>query len=197
MFLDIFDDDSNTVFRDMIMLALCGILSIFVIILPFINEVNKKVDGDLKSPGDMNIEMFWADNQNIDLDLYVQSPDDAPVFYGRSNGVSLNLLRDDVGFANDISNKNYENVFARNVFTNQEYIINVSWFSGELHAVPDAKFYVIVTIRNKNGNRVQYRFDNVLKTVKEEITVIRFSINDEYKMDENSKHQTYISLKVN
>ena len=60
--LDLFnDDDTGTVFRDTIMLALAGFVAIVILVLPFINpEAKQSEDGD-RAPGNVVIEVQWQD----------------------------------------------------------------------------------------------------------------------------------------
>ncbi len=59
--LDLFgEDDSGTVFRDVIMLALAGFVAIVLLLLPFINPEAKQAAGEAKAPGNVIVEIQVA-----------------------------------------------------------------------------------------------------------------------------------------
>ena len=70
---DLFDEDSSaTLFRDVIMLALAGFVTLVMLLLPHINP--KAIAEDTaKSPGNMTVELRWPDDINADVDLWVEA----------------------------------------------------------------------------------------------------------------------------
>ena len=102
------EEDTGTVFRDTIMLALAGFVSVVVLLLPHINPKAKEADPGVTAPGNVIIEAQWADGLDADVDLWVRAPGDRPVGYSNKAGKIFNLLRDDLGKPLDITNLNYE-----------------------------------------------------------------------------------------
>ena len=84
--LDDFDDiGSDTVFRDVILLALIGFVAMVVMLLPHINQAEVEAQ-DHKAPGNVIVEMHWPQDKPFDVDLWVQGPGDGPVgFWNKGN----------------------------------------------------------------------------------------------------------------
>ena len=71
---DLFGSDSDstsTVFRDIIFLALAGFVAVVILLLPHINPPKNDEQKDIPPPGNMMVEMFWTDDYDIDVDLWV------------------------------------------------------------------------------------------------------------------------------
>ena len=121
---DLFDEDSSaTLFRDVIMLALAGFVTLVMLLLPHINP--KAVAEDTsKSPGNMTVELRWPDEINADVDSWREAPADVPVGYSNKGGEVFNLLRDDLGATADLTGLNYEFTYSRGV-PKGEYAVNV------------------------------------------------------------------------
>lgn len=67
--LDSFETDSgDTVFRDVIMLALAGFIAIVIILLPHLNPPAKAVEA-APPPGNIIVEIRWPDDLDTDVDL--------------------------------------------------------------------------------------------------------------------------------
>lgn len=109
---DLGDDTSSTVFRDVIFLALAGFVAVVMMLLPHLNPPTK-AEQDIASPGNVVVEISWASDINADVDLWVEAPGDVPVGYSNRGGNIFNLLRDDLGFFQDLSNINYEVSYSR------------------------------------------------------------------------------------
>ena len=108
-------DDSGTVFRDVILLALAGFVFITVLLLPHINPKAKDGEGATDPPGNVIAEMRWDDKLRTDVDLWVQAPGDVPVGYSNKSGLIFNLLRDDLGSHADPTDVNFETSFSRGI----------------------------------------------------------------------------------
>jgi hypothetical protein len=86
------EDDSDTVFRDVIFLALAGFVAIVLLLLPHLNPP-AKAEEEARSPGNVIVEIRWPDEINADVDLWVEAPGDVPVGYSNKGGTIFNLLR--------------------------------------------------------------------------------------------------------
>ena len=84
------DDNSNTIFRDVILLALSVFVVIVVMLLPFIAKKEKSV---LDSPSAVAVEVRWPYEQDIDIDTWVMTPDGEAVGYNYKNGLIASLPR--------------------------------------------------------------------------------------------------------
>jgi hypothetical protein len=174
--LDPLEDESGVVFRDMIMLALMGFVTIVILIIPYINPVAKPVQKE-QAPGNVIVEIRWPDELNTDVDLWVQGPGDAPVGYARQSGRIFNLLRDDLGHRRDASNLNYEISYSRGVLPG-EYIVNVHLFSNVARVFPVPVTIVVSVKTSADEPARQILASKVsLAYVNQEITVFRFHLS--------------------
>ena len=109
-------DDSDTVFRDLILLMLTGFVTVAVLMLAHVNpKAQAAVSKDSEPPGNVMVEANWPPDLDSDVDLWVQAPGDVPVGYSNKGGAVFNLLRDDLGQQLDLSGLNYEGSHARGV----------------------------------------------------------------------------------
>lgn len=165
------DDEDNNVWIAMIMK-----LTLFFMIVAALSQIKaseaKKFEQE--PPGAILIELFWSDDINADVDLWVEGPTGGPVGYSRRSNQLFSLLRDDLGKYNDLSGKNYENVYSRGIAAG-DYVINSMLYRGD---VSDLPVKVVVSVRSPNGNTTTQigSFDHVIKRVGDEDTVVRFSL---------------------
>jgi hypothetical protein len=118
-------DDSDIVFRDLILLMLTGFVTVAVLMLAHINpEAAAASAKDTAPPGNVMVEANWPPTMDSDVDLWVQAPGDVPVGYSNKGGAVFNLLRDDLGHQLDLSGLNYESSYSRGVVPG-EYTINL------------------------------------------------------------------------
>lgn len=174
-----------------------------VMALPFVQPLQKKPAAkteEVKSAGDMMVEIHWPDKVDIDIDLWVKSPDDErPVGYSNRAGKTFNLLRDDLGKSNDSTDRNYEMAYARGLPPG-EYIINIHYFAdrepGGLHEVPVELVISIKANAPGNGSMKQIITRKaMLRVLGEEITVVRFSIDESGELVKDSVNDLYEELR--
>ncbi len=176
--IDFFDDESGaTVFRDVIMLALAGFVMIVMLLLPHINPraANKQ---EARSPGNVIVELRWADAIDADVDLWVEGPGDSPVGYSNKDGAVFNLLRDDLGRDSDLTNLNYEFSYSRGVPAG-EYTVNVHLYrySGGYFPLPVT---VAVSVKGTDSSSSHRLLNTELDLLHEgqETTVFRFQLDE-------------------
>ena len=94
--LDPFEGDQGheTVFRDVIFLALAGFVAVVLLLLPHVHPP-KEAEAAIRSPGNVIVEMHWPSDMPVDVDLWVQAPNENPVGFWNMGGPTFNLLRDD------------------------------------------------------------------------------------------------------
>ena len=118
-------DDSDIVFRDLILLMLTGFVTVAVLMLAHINPKAAAASAkDTAPPGNVMVEANWPPGMDSDVDLWVQAPGDMPVGYSNKGGAVFNLLRDDLGHQLDLSGLNYESSYSRGVVPG-EYTVNL------------------------------------------------------------------------
>ncbi len=160
--------------------------------LPFVQPIQKKEEAkkeEVKSAGDMLVEIHWPDKIDIDIDLWVKSPDDErPVGYSNRAGKTFNLLRDDLGKANDSTDRNFEIAYARGL-PSGEYVVNVHYFMNhELGSkTPEVPVDMIISTKSTDGSMKQIVIRKaVLRVVGEELTVVRFTMDEKGELVKDS-----------
>ena len=187
------EDQSNTVFRDVTLLALSGFVAIVLLLLPWLNLKTKQEL--IKEPvGSVIIELFWPKDIDADLDLWVKGPNDGPVGYSKPSGVVFNLLRDDRGMTGDYTPLNYEISFTRGISPG-EYQANVHLFK---HDANRSKIQATVSASLVTPDR-EYRkqiLEKSIYLIKEgkEKTVLRFKLDNNFNLVSGSVNSLRKSL---
>lgn len=181
------DDGGNTVFRDVIFLALAGFVAMVLLLLPHLNPPAVAEEGT-PAPGNVIVEISWPEKIDADVDLWVQAPGDVAVGYSNKGGLIFNLLRDDLGGQADVTEINYEVSYSRGI-PEGEYTVNVHLYrdmSGRLplpvtvsvsvKAAPDLAAKRILTTKLKLDHQGQ------------EITAFRFELDADGRLVAGSVH---------
>lgn len=187
--------ETGTIFRDVIVLALLGMVAIVILLLPHIHPPKQSEKKDITAPGSLIVEVLWPIEYNADVDTWViaPAPGGNPIGFSNKAGPIFNLLRDDLGNNNDITELNYENVFSRGI-PDGWYVINL-----HLYGTKDNKFpvpvKVVISIKS-NGLTKQVLVSDVFLTGrKEEITVFNFQIHDK-KLVRDTVNNDYFPIKT-
>lgn len=146
----------------------------FVLVAPHVKKVDPQTP--IVETGAIYITVMWPDDRCVDVDTWFRTPDNLVVGYSQKDGLIANLLRDDLGCSGDISGRNFEIVQTHGAPPG-EYVVNVHYFMWDGKAVP---VHVIGQIRIKETDTLKTIFDEnvVLEHAKDEITVIRFTLDD-------------------
>ena len=108
------DEETLTVWLDTALLMLGGFVLMTMLMMTVMNPPAKASETDgVTAPGNVTVEMQWPDKLDADVDLWVQAPGDVPVGYSNKGGKVFNLLRDDLGKAQDMTDYNYEVAYTR------------------------------------------------------------------------------------
>lgn len=167
----------DTIFRDIIFLALAGFVAIVVILLPHIAEPGTAAEDSLP-PGQVIVELRWPDDQNADVDLWVRGPGDVPVGYSNKGGALFNLLRDDLGKRVDATEMNYEVAYSRGVLPG-EYVVNLHLYRQGKAELPLPATVVVSVKVNATGRAVQLLASKPeLSMSGQELTVFRFRLDE-------------------
>ncbi len=189
------EDAGGTVFRDVIMLALCGFMAIVVLLLPHLNPPVKANDEITDPPGNVIVEIRWPDKLDTDVDLWDQAPGDVPVGYSNKGGMVFNLLRDDLGHRADPTELNYEIAYSRGV-PSGEYTVNVHLYRNN-EAIYPVSVTVVASMRLDEDLSIQPLVETKVNLVREneEITAFRFTLNDMGKLVAGSVHSLQKDLR--
>ncbi len=187
--LDPFDGEQgqDTVFRDVIFLALAGFVAVVLLLLPHLHPP-KEAEAAVQSPGNVIVEIRWPDELDADIDLWVEAPGDVPVGYSNKGGTIFNLLRDDLGQRGDTTALNYEISYSRGV-PSGEYTINVHLYrnSGGYASIPVNVSVSLKARTNESARRV-LATELLLEREGEERTAFRFSLDREGRLLRESVH---------
>ena len=192
--LDSFDGASgDTVFRDVILLALSGFVDVVLILLPHLHPpVEAK---EAPPPGNVVIEINWPSEIDADVDLWIEAPGDRPVGYSNKGGRVFNLLRDDLGQFRDLTDVNYEVAYSRGIVEG-EYTINLHLYRNKSAILP-VPVTMVASVKRSNGANLK-RLTSAkveLAFTGEEITVIRFALNKAGEIVPGSMHEMFKPLR--
>jgi len=188
-------DDSGTVFRDVILLALMGFMFVTVLLLPHINPKAKDSEGGTQPPGNVIVELRWDDKLRTDVDLWVQAPGDVPVGYSNKSGLIFNLLRDDLGAQADPTEVNFETSFSRGIPPG-EYTVNVHLFRNLESTYPiNARVVVRVKTDNEAGARPIAATTVRMDREGQEVTAFRFRLTEKGELVPNSLNSVFKPLR--
>ncbi len=171
------EDDSDTVFRDVIFLALAGFIAIVLLLLPHLNPP-AKAEQEAPSPGNVIVEIRWPDELNTDVDLWVEAPGDIPVGYSNKGGLVFNLLRDDLGLHADFSGLNYEVSYSRGTPAG-DYTVNLHLYRDLSGSLP-VPVTVVVSVKPSPEQAAKQILATkvALKQEGQELTAFRFALDD-------------------
>ena len=187
------NDQADTIFRDITLLALSGFISILILLLPWLNFQTKDIE--IKEPvGSVIFELFWSEKIDADLDLWVRGPHDTAVGYAQPSGQVFNLLRDDRGLTADHTPLNYEISFSRGILTG-EYQANVHLFKHNKSKTPIEATIIASLVTPDRGYRKEILGRKVILNVEgKEKTVLRFKLDNNFKIVEGSVNNLRKSL---
>ena len=188
----------SVISKDTISNMFCVVLMMLVLylLLPIGKEEQPKIP--INEVGSVRVEIFWPDKLDIDVDLWVRAPNERPVGYSNKSGRIFNLFRDDLGNFGDLTPKNYEISVSRGTVEG-EYTINVHWFSNRQGSatVPIEVYVTLVSAENKEAPVEIYKGNVVLKTLGEELTVVRFRLNSQFQFVPSSLSHEQLPLRSN
>ena len=175
---------TNLPFLDLLFNVLIGFVFLFIVSFLLINPIAKRADIEVKA--EFLITVFWPDNLEDDVDIYVEDPAGNLVWFKSREPGLMHLDRDDLGKRNDevvtaagtiLFPENREIVTLRGIVPG-EYVVNVHcYFKVAADPVP-----VTIQIDKINPYSVVLRETVDLANKGEEITVTRFSVNSKGKV---------------
>ncbi len=189
------DDDSGTVFRDVITLALAGFVCSLLLLLPHINPQARAADTGMEPPGNVVVEIRWPDGNSSDVDLWVQAPGDVAVGYSNRSGALFNLLRDDLGNVMDATDLNYEVAYSRGL-VGGEYVANVHLYRNAAAVYP-VPVTMVVSVKVPEGTTARQILTTQVNLNREgeELTCLRFRLDAEGNLESASVHSLYKPLR--
>ena len=188
-------NENDVVFRDVILLALTGFISMVILLMPFVNPPTEE-ESSSTPPGNVIVELFWDDKRDVDIDLWVQAPNDIPVGYSNKGGLFFNLLRDDLGIYKDNSPVNYEVSYSRGI-SDGVYIANVHLYREDKAPFQPIIAELLVSVVDPDSNKRKQilRTSKKLEEIGKEITVFQFELDKKGKLNKNSINNKYVMLR--
>jgi len=182
-------------FTDILLAVVAGLILIVFLLISHLNPPGADGEGDTVQDERLRVYLTWPDELRTDVDLWVQGPLDRPVGYSRKTGLVFSLFRDDLGHALDLGGRNFEDASTRGLPPG-EYIINVHLFSNRSGRLP-----IPVTVEvylksdpNLSAKRIMLRTAELLFPG-QEITVVRFTIDDAGNVVPESVHARFKPLR--
>jgi hypothetical protein len=196
MLVDMEEDETGTVFRDVIMLALAGFVAMVILLLPHLNPPGEAAKENTQPPGNVIVEMRWPDELDADVDLWVEAPGDIPVGYSNKGGVIFNLLRDDLGKRADATGMNYEVSYSRGIAAG-EYTVNVHLYRNTAGILPVPVTVVTSVKKSSKESARQLLASNIELTREgEELTIFRFRLSEDGDLVPGSVHSLQRNLRT-
>ena len=188
-------NENDVVFRDVILLALTGFISMVILLIPFVNPPTEE-ESSATPPGNVIVELFWDDKRDVDIDLWVKAPDDIPVGYSNKGGLFFNLLRDDLGIYKDNSPVNYEVSYSRGI-SDGVCIANVHLYREDKSPFKPiiAELLVSVVDPDSNKRRQILRTSKKLEEIGMEITIFQFELDKKGRLNKSSINNKYVMLR--
>jgi hypothetical protein len=191
------DEETLTVWLDTALLMLGGFILMTVLMLSLVNPPAKSAEtvGE-QAPGNVIIEAQWADSLDADVDLWVKAPGDKAVGYSNKSGAVFNLLRDDLGQAQDITDNNYEVAYSRGLPAG-EYVANVHMYRGVGVTYPVA-VKVIARVKPTAEESAQELVTATiqLRHENDQVTAFRFQLDGHGRLVAGSTNSVYKELRT-
>jgi hypothetical protein len=189
-------DDGDTVFRDVIMLALAGFVAMVILILPHLNPPGETAEETTQPPGNVIVEVRWPDELDSDVDLWVEAPGDIPVGYSNKGGTTFNLLRDDLGKRADATGLNYEVSYSRGTPAG-EYTVNIHLYRNAANVFP-IPVTVVTSVKKSPKESARQLLASKVELVREgeELTVYRFRLSEDGSLIPGSVHSLQRNLRA-
>jgi hypothetical protein len=190
------EDAADTVFRDVVMLALAGFVVLVILLLPHLNPPGANSADGTTPPGNVIVEVRWPDEIDADVDLWVQAPGDIPVGYSNKGGAVFNLLRDDLGKRADVTGLNYETSYSRGILPG-EYAVNLHLYRNASKSYPVPVTVVTSVKQGASDTARQLLASKVLLAREgEELTVYRFGLSGAGALVAGSVHSLHKPLRA-
>jgi len=183
---------AGTVFRDVILLALAGFVSIVILVLP---HLNPPAAHSVTPQGNVLVEIDWPGEIDADIDLWVRGPGDLPVGYSNKGGLYFNLLRDDLGHFADKTPYNRETSYSRGL-PDGEYTVNVHAYRNMPNVWP-VPVTVSITVTPDLADTANERLETAVNVARlgQELTALNFKIANG-AIDHDSISHVYVPLRV-
>lgn len=191
-------DDHWIAYGDFVTSLLGMFLVCVVMLVAFVNpEMKKDSDEGERTPsGNVQVIAIWT--PNCDVDLWVRAPGDSIVGYSNKAGKFFNLQRDDRGHSFEMLRfVHQENADTRGMPAG-EYFVNLHMYENNTGVWP-VPVDVVVTVANNMKDKADPKkvFKTTINLQKpgQEVTALRFKLDQEGNVVEGSVNNTYRRLR--
>ena len=191
------DEETLTVWLDTALLMLGGFVLMTVLMMAVMNPPAKSSEAEgVQAPGNVIVDMQWNDKIDADVDLWVRAPGDVAVGYSNKGGRVFNLLRDDLGRAQDITDYNYEVAYTRGT-PEGEYVVNVHMYRDRESTLP-VPVKVGVTLKRDGAQSTKPLVTTtvMLRKINQEVTALRFRLDRNGDLVAGSINSLFKGLRV-
>jgi hypothetical protein len=191
------DEETLTVWLDTALLMLGGFVLMTMLMMTVMNPPAKASETDgVTAPGNVTVEMQWPDKLDADVDLWVQAPGDVPVGYSNKSGKVFNLLRDDLGKAQDMTDYNYEVAYSRGDPAG-EYVVNAHMYHGTNVSYPIPVKITVNVKRDSSKSATPLATTTIeLRKPNQELTALRFRLDSNGQLVPGSVNSLFKGLRV-
>ncbi len=171
--------------------AVIDILAVLILVfLVSMLDISSKtqIDTTPEKDAQLSVILYWDIKSDSDVDLWVKAPDDLQVGFSRPHGKHFDLVRDDLGRAQDPDSRNLEIQFARN-YPAGEYIVNVM-----MYRTHDKIFPVHAWVEVWRGKQMLAKENVTLTHDGDEQTALRFKLDNDGNLLPDSINHIYQPL---
>ena len=183
---------TSNIWRDFTLLL---VMAFFVMVIWMLPHLNPPAQEEREEPpGNLIVHIAWPEG-NTDVDLWLDAPGGGrPVGYSNKSGVVWNLLRDDTGTTGDPLDLNFENAYTRGIPPG-EYIFNLHCYSCPVSPVPIMMEIKIKSPDGDKGSKPLLVVKVELARQGEEITAVRFKLDQSHNIIEGTMNHFYEPLR--
>lgn len=170
-----------SVLADIFALVLMSALMMVAMLILVAHNATVKHEG-VKPDAQYMVILSWADKLNVDLDLWMETPDHQTIYYGNREATNISLDRDSRGYLTNrtlrpdgtvVISPNQEVISIRAIIPG-EYLAAVGYYAGEGN--PEVQYKVQVIKLNPTYT-VLFNKDFTIKKINDAANVVDFTIN--------------------
>lgn len=158
------------------------LFAFFVVVFAIAFQVQTKNEGNIIDPSQFLITIEWTDGSSNDIDLIVSNPNDKIVWYNAKSIDGMSLDRDDRGMGG-INDPLRREVVSIRTIESGTYSVNILYF-GTITNQPEP---VKIRVLKLNPYVEICNCTYTLKSVKEERTIVSFTINSKGELIDINK----------
>lgn len=170
-------------FADALSTLIIIFIALFVLTIIRFNDPSKRIIEQLDYRAAFIIIAEWKDGSRDDVDLWVEAPGGMRISYSNKDGGWINLDRDMQGQNFDASGIARETVHIRKI-TAGEYVVNVHLYAKRTDGPVPVTIKIVRTI---GSYTIVHEETIVLNEQREELTVLRFTLNDKGQIVDKNK----------